>query len=144
MIKYAVPLLAFASFAACATDTADRRVTVVRDSAGIRIVENSTGQWESKDQWYLGSAPLIDIGGETGDPNSELYRVVGALRLDDGRIVIANGGSHQLRFYDPSGGYVGAAGGRGDGPGEFQGIRWAARYSAAVMPPSTVSTWPLT
>ncbi len=118
------------SLAACTNDTPRTSTALVRDSAGVRIVESHAPQWDDVMAWRLGGAPLIDIGGETGDPDSELYRVVGALRLEDGRIVIANGGSHQLRFYDPSGGYLGSAGGRWDGPGEFQGMRWVARYNA--------------
>ncbi len=120
---FAIPL------AACA-DQAPPSTALVRDSAGVQIVESHAPQWDDVTAWRLAGAPLMDIGVETGDPDSELYRVVSALRLDDGRIVIANSGSHQLRFYDSSGGYLGSAGGRGDGPGEFQGIRWLARYSA--------------
>jgi hypothetical protein len=36
--------------------------------------------------------------------------------------VIANGGSKELRFYDASGQYLYAAGGEGEGPGEFRGM----------------------
>ena len=113
-MRRCVALLAI-SLMACADDTQPTNTTVVRDSAGVRIVESYAPHWDDVSAWRLDSAPLIDIGGDTGDPNAELYRVVSALRLDDGRIVIANGGSHQLLFYGPSGGYGGAAGGRGDG-----------------------------
>lgn len=129
LMRRCLALLAV-SLVACTNDTPRTSTALVRDSAGVRIVESHAPQWDDVTAWRLGGAPLIDIGGETGDPDSELYRVVGALRLEDGRIVIANSGSHQLRFYDPSGGYLGSAGGRGDGPGEFQGMRWVARYGA--------------
>lgn len=60
-----------------------------------------------------------DIGGE----ELELFRVRDALFLRDGTLVIANGGSEELLFVDPSGGSVRRFGGRGGGPGEFEGLR---------------------
>jgi hypothetical protein len=45
--------------------------------------------------------------------------VNGVRRLSDGRIVVANGGSAQLRFYSEHGEFLTSAGRRGRGPGEF-------------------------
>ncbi len=80
-------LLGLASFAACAADTTDRRGTVVRDSAGIRIVENTGPLWEDGGGWRLGDHPLVDIGQLEGDEEYELARVGGALRLRSGGVV---------------------------------------------------------
>ena len=99
----------------------------IRDSAGIRIVENVAPMWNANDAWRLETRPVVDIGAEEGDPDYELYQVVGALRLNNGCIVIANAGTSQLRFYDAAGRYVRAAGGKGGGPGEFLWIRWLGR-----------------
>jgi hypothetical protein len=57
-----------------------------------------------------------------------LDQVTGAVGLPGGRIVVANGGSLQLLFYDRDGNLLHSAGGRGGGPGEFQSLEWLARY----------------
>ena len=51
-----------------------------------------------------------------------LHQVAGATRLADGRIVIANEGTLQLRYYDPEGTHLFDAGGEGEGPGEFESL----------------------
>jgi len=117
------PLLTVAlAVAACATDSPEHRGPVVRDSAGIRIVENTTPQWQEGEVWRLSPEPVVDIGG--GDREEEqLFRVVGALRLSDDRIVVANGGTNEIRFYGPEGAFLSASGGEGEGPGEFRRLR---------------------
>ena len=97
---------------------------VVRDSAGVRIVENTTGSWAEAEEWRLGAAPILDIGGVEGDPTQELFRVNDAARLPDGRVVIANAGTQELLFYDADGTRSAVAGGRGGGPGEFETMFW--------------------
>jgi hypothetical protein len=43
--------------------------------------------------------------------------------LHDGRIVVADGGSLSLRFFDSTGTFLKSVGRRGGGPGEFQALR---------------------
>lgn len=95
---------------------------LVRDSAGVTIVENTAPLWTQKSAWHLSELPLAEIGEAEGDPEYQLFQVTGAMRLPNGRIVVANGGTHELRFYDPYGRFLAAAGGKGDGPGEFQSV----------------------
>ncbi len=119
MNKRFLPLLAVITLGACAPDTPERSGPVVRDSAGIRIVENTTPMWQDGEAWRLGPEPVVDIGG--GDREEEqLFRVAGALRLGDDRIVVANGGTNEIRFYGPGGAFLSASGGEGEGPGEFR------------------------
>ena len=99
---------------------------VSRDSAGIEIVENLAPQWVPGREWRLSDAPVVRIGGLDGEPSYELFRVAGALRLSDGRLVIANAGTHELRFYDGNGAFLHTVGRQGDGPGEFQRLRHVA------------------
>ena len=47
--------------------------------------------------WPLGVTPLFVVGGPDTGPDRELNRVSGALRLPDGRVVIANGKPLELR-----------------------------------------------
>ncbi len=91
----------------------------VRDSAGVRIVENGMPPAPGG-SWQLSVEPELDIGVLEGAPEYQLYRVSDAVRLADGRIVAADNGAHQLRFYDPAGRYLMGVGREGDGPGEFR------------------------
>jgi hypothetical protein len=112
----------------CAGEGPDRNSFTTRDSAGIHIVENAAPVWGEGEAWRLSEQPLVDIGGLEGDPDYELYRVTGAVRLPDGRIVIGNSGTNQLRFYDGSGVHLTDVGGEGEGPGEFRFINWVNLY----------------
>jgi len=112
----------------CAGEGPDRARFTTRDSAGVRIVENTSAQWSEADAWHLSAQPLVDIGGLEGDPDYELYEVSNAVRMPDGRIVVGNSGSNQIRFYDQSGKHLLDAGGGGEGPGEFRNIRWVRLY----------------
>ncbi|MGH7553985.1 MAG: 6-bladed beta-propeller [Longimicrobiales bacterium] len=98
----------------------DRPPYVVRDSAGIEIVESSGPLWPLGQAWQLADSPRVVIGLEDGDPRYLLDGVGGAVRLSDGRIVIANTGSVELRVYDGQGRYLQTIGRRGGGPGEFR------------------------
>jgi hypothetical protein len=108
----------------------------VRDSAGIRIVENESQVWAGEEVLRLSRQPIVDIGADEGDPDYELFRIVGAVRLDDGRIVVASDGSKELLFYDPNGVFIKKLGGAGGGPGEFQYINgfWSYGGSMFVVP----------
>ncbi len=95
------------------------RATVVRDSAGVTIVENA-GLAEVGDlAWSISEAPELPIGALDGDPEYQLFQVQDAIRLDDGRILVANAGSGEIRVYDAEGIHLDSCGGRGEGPGEF-------------------------
>jgi hypothetical protein len=94
----------------------------VRDSAGVTIVENTRGSWSEDDAWRVAAEPSVDIGELEGDEPYQLFQVSGAARLADGRIVVANGGSSELRYFDPRGRYLESAGRKGGGPGEFEGV----------------------
>jgi hypothetical protein len=51
-------------------------------------------------------------------------RVVGVARLDDGRIVVGNGASTQLKFFDRTGAYLSSFGGPGWDRGTFSVLTW--------------------
>jgi hypothetical protein len=97
----------------------------VRDSAGVRIIINERPEWTGTG-WRLRSEPLLDIGVADGKPEYELHDVMGAVRLSNGTVVIANMASANLRYYDPNGRYLFAAGRSGQGPGEFQQLMGVA------------------
>ena len=95
---------------------------MLRDSAGVRIVESTAPLWRRGQQWTVDEHPIVDIGGNSADPHYDLLQIVDAVRLSDGRIAVMNDGVPDLRFYDSSGTYLGTTGRAGDGPGEFRRI----------------------
>lgn len=92
-----------------------------QDSAGVQIVESSSPGLATQ-AWHLSELPSLEIGADPAEPPYQLYRVVDAVRLSDGRIVVANQGSYELRYYDSDGIHLQSVGRRGEGPGEFGGL----------------------
>lgn len=80
-------------------------------------------------EWRLNDSPAVDIGVAEGDEDYELAGASSSLRLADGRIVIANSGTSQLRIFDSTGTFVESVGRKGEGPGEFTGSLHLARVS---------------
>ncbi len=107
----------------------DGRVTpdgvVLTDSMGISIVENQATAWTSSGGWAISQNPLVTVGGDDRGENYQFFGVVFAGRLSDGRLVIADGGSRTLRWFDTDRGHLSSAGTRGEGPGEFRSLTWA-------------------
>jgi hypothetical protein len=109
---------------ACGNENQRSAQAVFRDSAGVGIIENTSHRWPEGSGWQLADEPSVDIGALDDDPRYQLFQVVGALRLSDGRLVVANSGTAELRFYDGSGTYLSSSGRKGGGPGEFGGLNW--------------------
>ncbi len=99
---------------------------VVRDSAGITIVENAGGIWEDGERWLASTEHTVNIGVIDGPAEYQLYRVTDILCLTDGRIVVA--ASNELRFYNANGEYLSTSGREGEGPGEFQRLGWVSKW----------------
>ena len=101
---------------ACAAPTTDAEF-VARDSAGLVIAENPAGLVTAS--CVVDSTPVVRIGGDVDNDDNFLYREMGVTRLSDGRIVVVNQGTQEVRWYSPEGELVGRAGRAGQGPGEF-------------------------
>ena len=101
---------------------------MVRDSAGVRIVESLRPPADSRLGWQIGAEPDVSIGALEGEAPYLLDRVQGALTLADGRIVVRNVGSRDLRVFDASGSHLATWGGAGDGPGEFENLFGVGRW----------------
>jgi hypothetical protein len=97
-------------------DSSAGPASVVRDSAGIRMVENVRPHWGAGEEWKVGE-PRMTIG---GDPNDDLFSVAGAALLPDGQVAVAVAGTSEVRIYRPDGRLGHAWGGPGDGPEEFR------------------------
>lgn len=115
-------LLAVAASGAVASPATGQEAAhvAIRDSAGVEVVVNSPGgTWEAGGGWRLTERPLVDVGTVDGPRATQLHRVADAVRLADGRIAVANGGSGEIRYFDPDGRPLRSVGGAGGGPAEF-------------------------
>lgn len=108
----------------------------VRDSAGVRIVDNARPPEGSRLGWTIGPQPIVSIGAVEGDEPYMLGNVTDATRLSDGRIVVVNSGTSEMRVFDPSGVYIETWAGRGEGPGEFQDLLYIEPW-----PGDSIAAW---
>ncbi len=93
---------------------------VRRDSAGVEIVENRGARaWTAATAWTVSDTPTVSIGGDESDSTAIFSRVQNAIRMSDGRILVPNGGTRELRFYHANGRFIKSVGRLGEGPGEF-------------------------
>ena len=72
---------------------------------------------------------MLTIGGQAAPEAQQLFQVNGALRLPDGRIVVANSGSAEVRVYSTTGELLATHGRKGGGPGEFDSPRLVGRMA---------------
>ncbi len=93
---------------------------VVRDSAGIAIVENAITAPRWTTPWVLSEEPTLRIGSTEGDTTQMLYQVTDTHLMEDGRVLVVNSGSADVRIYSSEGRLLQTLGRRGDGPGEFR------------------------
>jgi len=97
---------------------------IVRDSAGVRIVESRGPAWAEGQGWHLSPDPVLSIGAVDAEPEYQLFGVRTITRLSDGTIVLSNAGSREIRWYDRRGRFLRSAGSEGSGPGEFTALGW--------------------
>lgn len=107
----------------------------VRDSAGVRIVENpERGFWTAAQAWRLEEELLIGVG--EGDPELQFGSIVGLDADEQGRIYVLDGQASRVRIFNPDGTLLRAFGRRGEGPGEIsqaaQGLLLAADGSILI------------
>ena len=107
-----------------------------RDSAEIRIVENAEPPEGSRLPWRIGPEPTMSIGVLEGEEPYMLLHAFHAARLSDGRIVVANSGTSEVRMFDASGTHLLTWGRPGEGPGEFMGL-----IHAGPWPGDSIVTW---
>lgn len=123
-------ILLLSGFSSCIAPDSGPPLTVERDSAGVRIVEAMIPLWSDSTGWSIDPDPLVDLTRSGSGPSHEFFRVRSVRQGPDGSVVIADGGSREVRRYSPTGALLGSVGGAGDGPGEFESL-WVAEVSAA-------------
>lgn len=100
-----------------------RPAYTVRDSAGVRIVENRAPEWGPEEVWRLGE-PSLDLGGANAAGAEAFEYVAAAFFSGDGRLVVVETGG-DIHTFAPDGRHLDTAGGDGDGPGEFRMVAGA-------------------
>jgi len=66
---------------------------------------------------------VLDLASVGSGSDHEFFGVADATRLSDGTIAVAERRAGTIRFYSPDGDLTGSVGRRGEGPGEFAGLR---------------------
>lgn len=96
-----------------------RRVAVLLSPVvAVLVVASASGQVPA---WRVTVKPVTAIGALGGAEAAELSGVTSALRLPDGRVVVANSSPLEVRVYDATGKFVLRLGRKGQGPGEYRG-----------------------
>lgn len=91
---------------------------VVRDSAGVEIVENTGhGVWNGTDAWTV--EPDLVIGTAEGEAEYQFGSIVGVDVGADGRIYVIDQQASEVRVFDPEGRFIARMGRAGSGPGEL-------------------------
>ena len=103
----------------CESEADYPRVTH-RDSAGVQIVESWAPQWPEGGGWLVVDSPILDLATSGSGTAHQFFDVIDALRLSDGRLVVADYGSREVRYFSENGEFIGSVGRSGEGPGEFQ------------------------
>ena len=119
----------------CSSPESPSTSILERDSAGIRIVENSLAAMDSAPEWVLSSEPTFKIGSLDGPEPFQFFGVHGAL-LRDGVVWVLDYGSSELRAFSLDGSHVRTVGREGEGPGEF-----SSASALASLGPDTLVVW---
>jgi len=97
----------------------------VRDSAGIRIVENHDSAWTEETRWRLPDEPDFVIGSLDGSvPGTDWGNMLQVQAMGD-RVVVSDLMDVGFRVFDDTGTWVETLGRRGRGPLELQNaVSW--------------------
>jgi hypothetical protein len=133
-LSYALALPFAAALVAACGATEAPATAIVRDSAGIRIVESPGPAWTDGSGWRLAATPSASIGVIDGPEAYQFSTVRDAVFLEDGSILAANA-QHppEIRVFGPDGAHLRSMGGAGSGPGEFTTIWWVQQAGDTVV-----------
>ena len=92
------------------------------DSAGFTIVTNTRDASSLSPILTAPREPRLRIGVEEGPEHLMFSQIRSVARMDDGRILVANGQPMEIRVFSPTGAFLAKFGRRGQGPGEFQSV----------------------
>lgn len=122
--------LATAALFAVAALTCD-----ITDVTAQTIVESDSPR---EADLVLADEPLVRVGLLDGPDEYLFGNITGAVRLEDGSVVVADESIFEIRMFDARGRHVWTSGRRGEGPGEYKGIRLMRGCPGATV---TVFDW---
>lgn len=138
-MKPSVPLsiatglaVAIIAAATCSPDQKPEAGITVRDSSGIRIVENHISPESLPVYRELGAIEL-EVGVRDGPPEYTLTEVISVRTMDGGGLVVAESRTRELRIFDGAGRHVRTLGGIGEGPGEFSSLSTLSGLSGDTL-----------
>lgn len=118
----------------------------VVDDDGTPVFVSSEPAWSTGQVWRLAAEPDLQIGENTEHSDYLIAQAMGAVRLGDGTVVVADQET-RLRWFGADGSLLLEAGGKGQGPGEFEFIfrieRCAADRLHVSAPGDQVSVYTL-
>jgi hypothetical protein len=117
-----VLVLAACAAAACRDTEVPVAAAPARDSAGVRIVESAASAWGPRPAWRVTTRPELEVGGVAGDSARDFAGVHSAARFADGRLLVTDGATEQIRLFDARGTHLRTLGGRGEGERQFASL----------------------
>lgn len=116
----------------------------VRDSAGVRIVENPGPVWGPREGWSVEPEPFLTLGTlDSGGPE-QFNGISQAIVLSGGGFAVSDRQSLEIRVFNGDGSHRVTLGGRGGGPGEFEDIPFLAASGDTLVvwdPGNRRMTW---
>ncbi|MEX2609193.1 MAG: hypothetical protein WEA24_04545 [Gemmatimonadota bacterium] len=140
MQAHLTPAVVTLMLAACGAADSPTVAVEVRDSAGITIVGNRGAGWDSAAAWEVAEEPLLVLGAEASTPAHAFTYVMAGARLSDGRIVVAEGTTQDVRYFAADGSHLLTSGGQGQGPGEFRSVGTLVRLPGDSLAVTDVSS----
>lgn len=95
---------------------------VVRDSAGVSIVENRHPAWEAGEAWLVDAEPALEVGTLDGPEETQFARLTATALRSDGVVLVADAGNARVSVFAPDGSFLWSQGRDGDGPGEYRRV----------------------
>jgi len=115
--------LVLLQISACRTDPSQIE-TIVRDSAGVVVVEHGPELPGDVEHWSLEPTPMSNIGNVEGGEEYHFTRIVQASALSRNHVLVADRATSDLRVFDSTGRFLHRFGRNGSGPGEFRELTW--------------------
>ena len=84
------------------------------------IFSMPTASMHGQPRWTLDPQPVLEIASESQGPNTLFTRIAHVEQLRTGELIVLDGATRELRFFDARGRFIRKIGRNGAGPGEFR------------------------
>ncbi len=111
----------------CSEPETPEEPRLLLDVSGEPATVDAASKMDALPTWHLGDQALVIGEAEAASEHMVFSRIAAALELASGNILVADGGSLELRLYSPSGRFIRSMGRVGDGPGEFRAFGFVSQ-----------------